>query len=74
MSAGRRMSVLPISRKCPPRGKQLQRGVDEVSAQAVEHHVHAVPGGGVRAKASAKSSVREEAMWCGVHAQARCST
>ena len=28
-------------------GQQLQRCVDEFSAQAVEHDVHALPGGGV---------------------------
>ena len=47
MSAASRMSVLPISMKQPPAGQQAQRGVDEVSGEAVEHDVHALPVGGL---------------------------
>ena len=29
-----------------PAGQQLQRSIDEIPAEAVEHHVHALPVGG----------------------------
>ena len=34
------MSALPISRKRPPRGSSVQRGVDEIPGEGVEDDVH----------------------------------